>query len=132
MHLVSSLRGHVARRRGLFFDALMSCFPAGHGFPALPKCAPWKSSKSWKKTRRGIYAGGILYLDFAGNLDSCIALRTYGHQKWCGAHSGGPGASLPTPRPKAKFDESVNKSQGAAARVGSGAWRGREKGKGKS
>ncbi len=29
-----------------------------------------------EKTRRGIYAGGILYLDFAGNLDSCIALRT--------------------------------------------------------
>ena len=74
MHLVSSLRGKL-REDVDCFDALMSCFPAGT-VSGAPKVRAMEIVEELEKTRRGIYAGGILYLDFAGNLDSCIALRT--------------------------------------------------------
>ena len=74
MHLVSSLRGKL-REDVDCFDALMSCFPAGT-VSGAPKVRAMEIIEELEKTRRGIYAGGILYLDFAGNLDSCIALRT--------------------------------------------------------
>ena len=74
MHLVSSLRGRCARM-WIAFDALMACFPAGT-VSGAPKVRAMEIIEELERTRRGIYAGGILYLDFAGNLDSCIALRT--------------------------------------------------------
>jgi anthranilate synthase component 1 len=74
MHLVSSLRGHL--REGVdCFEALMSCFPAGT-LSGAPKIRAMEIIDELEPTRRGIYAGAILYLDFSGNLDSCIALRT--------------------------------------------------------
>src|SRR6266481_4471382 len=74
MHLVSSLRGRL-REDVDCFDALMACFPAGT-VSGAPKVRAMEIIEELERTRRGIYAGGILYLDFAGNLDSCIALRT--------------------------------------------------------
>jgi anthranilate synthase component I len=63
-----------------------------------------------EKTRRGIYAGGILYLDFAGNLDSCIALRTMVIKNGI-AHVQAGGGIVADSRPEAEYDESVNKSK---------------------
>src|SRR5579862_9283798 len=74
MHLVSSLRGRL-RDDVDCFDALMACFPAGT-VSGAPKVRAMEIIEELERTRRGIYAGGVLYLDFAGNLDSCIALRT--------------------------------------------------------
>ncbi|MGB2627187.1 MAG: anthranilate synthase component I [Candidatus Acidiferrum sp.] len=74
MHLVSNLHGKL-REDVDCFDALMSCFPAGT-VSGAPKVRAMEIIEELEKVRRGIYAGGILYLDFAGNLDSCIALRT--------------------------------------------------------
>jgi anthranilate synthase component I len=74
MHLVSTLRGKL--REGVdCFDALMACFPAGT-LSGAPKIRAMEIIDELEPTRRGIYAGAILYLDFSGNLDSCIALRT--------------------------------------------------------
>src|SRR6202044_1348590 len=74
MHLVSSLSGKL--RAGLdCFDALMACFPAGT-VSGAPKVRAMQIIDELEPTRRGIYAGAILYLDFSGNLDCCIALRT--------------------------------------------------------
>src|SRR5215470_13196186 len=74
MHIVSSLRGRL-REDVDCFDALMACFPAGT-VSGAPKVRAMEIIEELERTRRGIYAGGVLYLDFAGNLDSCIALRT--------------------------------------------------------
>ena len=74
MHLVSSLRGRL-REDVDCFDALMACFPAGT-VSGAPKVRAMEIIEELERTRRGIYSGGVLYLDFAGNLDSCIALRT--------------------------------------------------------
>jgi anthranilate synthase component 1 len=74
MHLVSNLRGRL-RADVDCFDALMACFPAGT-VSGAPKVRAMQIIDELEPTRRGIYAGAILYLDFSGNLDSCIAIRT--------------------------------------------------------
>jgi len=107
MHLVSSLRGRL-RDDVDCFDALMSCFPAGT-VSGAPKVRAMEIIEELEKTRRGIYAGGILYLDFAGNLDSCIALRTMVIKNGV-AHVQAGGGIVADSTPRGEFDESVNKS----------------------
>jgi anthranilate synthase component 1 len=61
-------------------------------------------------TRRGIYGGSILYADFSGNLDSCIAIRTLllkGKKGYIQAGAGIVADSVP----KKEFEESVNKAK---------------------
>lgn len=107
MHLVSSLRGQL-RDDVDCFDALMSCFPAGT-VSGAPKVRAMEIIEELEKTRRGIYAGGILYLDFAGNLDSCIALRTMVIKNGVAYVQAG-GGIVADSTPRGEFDESVNKS----------------------
>ncbi len=74
MHLVSRVEGRLAEDRDRL-DALMATFPAGT-VSGAPKIRAMELLASLEPTRRGIYAGAIGYLDFAGNLDFCIAIRT--------------------------------------------------------
>ncbi|MBS1840776.1 MAG: anthranilate synthase component I [Acidobacteria bacterium] len=108
MHLVSSLRGTL-REDVDCFDALMACFPAGT-VSGAPKVRAMEIIEELEKTRRGIYAGGILYLDFAGNLDSCIALRTMVIKNGV-AHVQAGGGIVADSTPLGEFEESVNKSK---------------------
>jgi anthranilate synthase component 1 len=108
MHLVSSLRGTL-REDVDCFDALMACFPAGT-VSGAPKVRAMEIIEELEKTRRGIYAGGILYLDFAGNLDSCIALRTMVIKNGI-AHIQAGGGIVADSTPIGEFEESVNKSK---------------------
>lgn len=108
MHLVSSLRGQL-REDVDCFDALMSCFPAGT-VSGAPKVRAMEIIEELEKTRRGIYAGGILYLDFAGNLDSCIALRTMVIKNGV-AHVQAGGGIVADSTPEGEYNESVNKSK---------------------
>jgi anthranilate synthase component I len=128
MHLVSSLRGRL-REDVDCFDALMSCFPAGT-VSGAPKVRAMEIIEELEKTRRGIYAGGILYLDFAGNLDSCIALRTMVIKNGM-AHVQAGGGIVADSTPEGEFDESVNKSK-ALLRALEAAHGAAAKGKGKS
>jgi anthranilate synthase component 1 len=108
MHLVSSLRGQL-RDDVDCFDALMACFPAGT-VSGAPKVRSMEIIEELEKTKRGIYAGGILYLDFAGNLDSCIALRTMVIKNGV-AHVQAGGGIVADSTPVGEFEESVNKSK---------------------
>lgn len=73
-HLVSSLRARL--RDGLDrFDALASCFPAGT-VTGAPKVRAMEIIRGLEPEPRGVYAGAVLYMDYADNLDSCIAIRT--------------------------------------------------------
>jgi anthranilate synthase component 1 len=112
MHLVSSLRGRL-REDVDCFDALMACFPAGT-VSGAPKVRAMEIIEELERTRRGIYAGGILYLDFAGNLDSCIALRTMVIKNGV-AHVQAGGGIVADSSPEAEFDESVNKAKALLA-----------------
>ncbi len=74
MHLVSALQGTL--RKGLApLDALRACFPAGT-LSGAPKIRAMEIIEELEPSRRGVYGGAIVYADFSGNLDSCIAIRT--------------------------------------------------------
>jgi len=108
MHIVSSLRGRL-REDVDCFDALMACFPAGT-VSGAPKVRAMEIIEELERTRRGIYAGGILYLDFAGNLDSCIALRTMVVKNGVAYVQAG-GGIVADSTPQGEYQESVNKSK---------------------
>lgn len=108
MHLVSSLRGRL-REDVDCFDALMACFPAGT-VSGAPKVRAMEIIEELERTRRGIYAGGVLYLDFAGNLDSCIALRTMVIKNGVAYVQAG-GGIVADSTPEGEFQETVNKSR---------------------
>jgi anthranilate synthase component 1 len=74
MHLVSIVEGKLAEDRDRL-DALVSCFPAGT-VSGAPKVRAMEIIAELEPGRRGIYAGAVGYLDFAGNLDFCITIRT--------------------------------------------------------
>lgn len=112
MHLVSSLRGRL-REDVDCFDALMACFPAGT-VSGAPKVRAMEIIEELERTRRGIYSGGVLYLDFAGNLDSCIALRTMIIKNGVAHVQAGSGIVADS-APEAEYQESVNKSKALLA-----------------
>ena len=74
MHLVSSVRGKLRPDLDAW-DTLWACFPAGT-VSGAPKVRAMQIISELEPTRRGVYGGTVLYLDFSGNLNSCIALRT--------------------------------------------------------
>jgi anthranilate synthase component 1 len=74
MHLVSTVTGMLAEGRTAL-DAVTACFPAGT-LSGAPKVRAMELIEEVEKTRRGLYGGVIGYLDFAGNADFAIAIRT--------------------------------------------------------
>ncbi len=74
MHLVSVVEGTLAAGKDRL-DALASCFPAGT-VSGAPKVRAMEIIAALEQDRRGVYAGAVGYLDFAGNLDCCITIRT--------------------------------------------------------
>jgi anthranilate synthase component 1 len=112
MHLVSSLRGRL-RPEVDCFDALMACFPAGT-VSGAPKVRAMEIIDELEPTRRGIYAGGILYLDFSGNLDSCIAIRTLVAKNGVAYVQAG-GGIVADSIPEREYQETINKSRALLA-----------------
>ncbi|MGD9621261.1 MAG: anthranilate synthase component I [Mycolicibacterium sp.] len=74
MHLVSTVTGHLADGRTAL-DAVTACFPAGT-LSGAPKVRAMELIEQVELTRRGLYGGVLGYLDFAGNADFAIAIRT--------------------------------------------------------
>jgi len=108
MHLVSSLRGRL-RDEVDCFDALMACFPAGT-LSGAPKIRAMEIIDELEPTRRGLYAGSVMYLDFSGNLDSCIALRTL-VAKNGRAYIQAGGGIVADSVPEREYQETVNKAR---------------------
>jgi len=108
MHLVSSLEGKL--RKGLApLDALRACFPAGT-LSGAPKIRAMEIIEELEPARRGVYGGAIVYADFSGNLDSCIAIRTLfmdGAQGHIQAGAGIVADSVP----KTENEECMNKAK---------------------
>jgi anthranilate synthase component 1 len=74
MHIVSTVVGELAHDKTPV-DALYSVFPAGT-LSGAPKPRAMEIIENLEPSRRGIYGGAIGYVDFSGNLDTCIAIRT--------------------------------------------------------
>ncbi|WP_326808775.1 MULTISPECIES: anthranilate synthase component I [unclassified Streptomyces] len=74
MHIVSTVTGRLAQG-STAFDALTACFPAGT-LSGAPKPRALQIIEELEPTRRGVYGGCVGYLDFAGDSDTAIAIRT--------------------------------------------------------
>ena len=74
MHIVSTVTGTLAKKSSPV-DALFAVFPAGT-LSGAPKPRAMEIIEELEPTRRGIYGGAIGYIDFTGNIDACIAIRT--------------------------------------------------------
>jgi len=108
-HLVTSLRARL--RDGLDrFDALGSCFPAGT-VTGAPKIRAMEIIRELEPERRGVYAGSILYMDYADNLDSCIAIRTIVLRDGKASVQAGAGIVADSV-PEHEYAETVNKARG--------------------
>jgi anthranilate synthase component 1 len=108
MHLVSSIQGRL-RPELSAVDALAACFPAGT-LTGAPKVRAMEILEELEPVRRGIYGGSVLYADFAGNLDSCIAIRTMlvqGKKAYIQAGAGIVADSIP----ESEYEECLNKAQ---------------------
>ena len=108
MHLVSRVEGRLADDRDRL-DALVATFPAGT-LTGAPKIRAMQIIGALEPTRRGLYGGAVGYLDFAGNLDFCIAIRTItmrdGHAE-IQAGAGVVADSLPS----AEYEETRDKAR---------------------
>ena len=108
MHLVSAIEGTL-RKDLTPVDALAACFPAGT-LTGAPKVRAMEIIEEVEPVRRGIYGGSVLYADFAGNLDSCIAIRTMlmkGRKAYVQAGAGIVADSVP----ESEYQECINKTQ---------------------
>ena len=74
MHIVSTVTGKLDSKSSPV-DALFSVFPAGT-LSGAPKPRAMEIIEELEPTRRGVYGGIVGYLDFTGNIDTCIAIRT--------------------------------------------------------
>jgi len=108
MHLVSALEGTLRNDLDAL-DAFAACFPAGT-LSGAPKVRAMQIIEELEPTRRGIYGGSVLYADFAGNLDSCIGIRTLLMKEKHAYLQAGAGIVADSD-PQSEFEESMNKAQ---------------------
>jgi anthranilate synthase component 1 len=109
MHLCSTVTGRL--RPGLTaFDALRACLPAGT-LSGAPKVRAMEIIDELEPYRRGPYGGAVGYVDFSGNMDTCIALRTLvlkGQTAYLQAGAGIVADSVPA----SEYEETMNKALG--------------------
>jgi anthranilate synthase component 1 len=108
MHLVSALRGELPDGVDRL-DTMMACFPAGT-VSGAPKVRAMEIIDALEPTRRGVYSGAVMYLDFSNNLDSCIAIRTLVVKGNKGYIQAG-GGIVADSTPEGEYQETVNKSR---------------------
>ena len=107
MHIVSSVLGKLRPGRDAF-DTLEACFPAGT-VSGAPKVRAMEIIAELEPTRRGVYSGSVMYLDFSGNLNSCIAIRTMMVRKNKAYLQVGAGIVADSV-PEKEWDETMNKA----------------------
>ena len=108
MHIVSAITGQL-RHELTAVDALRACFPAGT-LSGAPKVRAMEIIEELEPVRRGSYGGAVLYADYSGNLDSCIAIRSMlaiGGKGYVQAGGGIVADSVP----ELEYQESINKAR---------------------
>ncbi|MGI6657783.1 MAG: anthranilate synthase component I [Desulfobulbus sp.] len=109
MHLVSGVHGQLAEGLNQF-DVLTACFPAGT-LSGAPKIRAMELIDELEHCRRGPYGGAVGYFGFSGNMDFCIAIRTFflqGDHLWVQAGAG----IVADSDPAAEYEETINKAMG--------------------
>jgi anthranilate synthase component 1 len=109
MHICSTVTGQL-RPGETAFSGLRACLPAGT-LSGAPKVRAMEIIDELEPHRRGPYGGAVGYVDFSGNMDTCIALRTLvfkGQTAYLQAGCGIVADSVPS----LEWEESMNKAMG--------------------
>ncbi len=107
MHIVSNVEG-IARADANALDILGACFPAGT-VSGAPKVRAMEIIDELEIEERGIYAGAVGYIDFSGNLDTCIAIRTIVIKDDTAYIQAGAGIVADSD-PASEYQETINKA----------------------
>lgn len=116
MHISSNVRGKLAAGKTAF-DALRAALPVGT-VSGAPKVRAMQIIDEFEPTRRGPYAGAVGYVDFTGNMDTCIALRTMvimpgltvSGQRRVFLQAGA--GLVADSQPEREYEETINKAKG--------------------
>jgi anthranilate synthase component 1 len=109
MHITSNVRGQL-KEGTTALQALRAALPAGT-VSGAPKVRAMEIIDELEPHRRGPYAGAVGYIDFTGNMDTCIALRTLviqGQTIYIQAGAGIVADSVPA----SEYEETLNKAKG--------------------
>lgn len=109
MHITSNVTGELPEDKDAF-DALAACLPAGT-VSGAPKVRAMEIIDEIEPHRRGPYAGAVGYIDYGGNMDTCIALRTIVIQNGTAYVQAGAGIVADSD-PKMEYQETLNKARG--------------------
>lgn len=108
MHISSTVRGEIREDKDAL-DAVEAVLPAGT-LSGAPKIRACQLIGELEGNKRGIYGGAIGYIDFTGNMDTCIAIRTaYKKNGRVFVRSGG--GIVADSVPEKEYQESVNKAK---------------------
>jgi len=108
MHITSNVTGKLDGKRSPF-DVLRSCLPAGT-VSGAPKVRAMEIIDELEPTRRGPYAGAVGAMDYHGNVNTCITLRTivfHGGRAYVQAGAGIVADSVP----EREYEETINKAK---------------------
>jgi anthranilate synthase component I len=108
MHLVSEVKGRLREDKDAF-DALLACFPAGT-VSGAPRAEAMEIIDQLEPTKRGPYAGAVGYVSFAGNMDTCITIRTIVFVNGKAYAQAGAGIVTDS-QPEREYEETLNKAQ---------------------
>jgi anthranilate synthase component 1 len=109
MHIVSNVSGQLRKDKD-FFDAFLSCMPAGT-VSGAPKIRAMEIIAEIENEARGAYAGAIGYLGFSGSLNTCITIRTIIFKNGKAYVQAGAGIVWDSV-PEKEYEETVNKAKG--------------------
>ncbi len=108
MHIVSDVTGKPSGDRDAL-DIIGATFPAGT-VTGSPKVRAMEIIEGLEPEKRGIYAGAIGYIDFTGNVDTCIAIRTIVHKNRTAYIQAGAGIVFDSV-PEKEYQECINKAK---------------------
>ena len=114
MHIGSTVRGEIRDDKDAL-DAIEAVLPAGtlSGAPKLRAC---KLIGELENNKRGIYGGAIGYIDFTGNMDTCIAIRiAYKKNGYVYIRSGA--GIVADSVPESEYNECINKAKAVVGAV---------------
>jgi anthranilate synthase component 1 len=115
MHLVSEVEGKLDKDKTAW-DALVASFPAGT-VSGAPKVRAMQIIAGLEKATRGFYAGAVVQADFAGNLDSCLAIRSLELRNGLARLQAGAGIVADS-KPNAEWNEVLHKLKGLRRALG--------------
>ena len=108
MHIGSTVRGEIRPDKDAL-DAIASVLPAGT-LSGAPKIRACEIIDELEKEPRGIYGGALGYIDFSGNLDTCIAIRM-AVKKNGKVYVQAGGGIVADSKPRMEYEESANKAK---------------------